>query len=285
MKNIAITLLTTLSLSLFSSCGNKEKEEAVEMSSKPLSIDKIVALGRVEPEAKITSVGSEVSGIVKSVLHQAGDTVKKGDVIIEIAAEYENAKLSSSQAGLATQQADIKSDVVQLESARIKVANLQDRYARLSRVVAAGADTRQNLDNLKADLDEAQKEVSRIETVINTAKIRLAESQADIRMSSVDIERRKIKAPADGVILTMDITPGSAINAQSLFEFAPLSPLTVLGEVDELFANSIKIGQKAIIRNPGMEAVLAKGEVISAGPFLKKNRSLAKIVAIWKTDV
>ncbi len=251
-------------------CGEKKGEPA-EQTVVPVEIQKIVALGRVEPEVKITPIGSEVSGVVRKIYVSSGDSVVKGTLLLELNHEYEDAKLLQSKSKLATQSAEIKNVEAQLNALKVKSENLKVRMERLKKIAEQGAETQQNVDNAKAEYDQSLRDLDRINQQIFAAESRIGEINAELNVAAADIERRKVKAPADGVVLTMDLTEGASVTAASkLFDFAPNSAATVLCEVDELFVDKLLLGQKAIIRTQGMDNKLADGEVVYLGSYLKK---------------
>lgn len=261
-----------LLLSLFLLFGCKSKEEKkVETSTAPTEPVRIVAIGRVEPEQKITSVGSEVNGVIKKIYVNAGNKVRKGQVLIEFAHDYEDAKLLQTQAKEITQKAEIQNVQAQINAAKIRTENLRKTYERIQKIFDQGAETKQVLENAKSEYDQAVKDIERLTANLRSAESKLNEIKADAQLAAVDIERRKVKAPAEGLILTMDLTEGSAVSFEKpLFEFAPKSALTVLCEVDEMWADKIKLGQKAIIRTQGMDDKLGEGEIVYLSPYLKK---------------
>lgn len=269
MKRLAIV---TVALILLSACGAKKEEPAASAPvNTTLDAEKVIALGRVEPEVKITGVGAEVAGVIKRIYVNEGDSVKAGDLLIELSHDYEDAKVAQVQAKFKGQEADIQTATAQLQSARFKLSNSLDKLERLKKVVAQGADTKQNLDNAELEYQQAESDVNRLTASLEAAKSRLTETSADLRVAQADVSRRMIKAPAAGVVLTMELTEGSTVTTNSsLFEFAPNSDITVLSEVDELFANKIKLGQKVVIRTQGMDDTLAVGEVMQMAPYLKK---------------
>jgi HlyD family secretion protein len=61
------------------------------------------------------------------------------------------------------------------------------------------------------------------------------------------------------------LTPG-----QRYAQLAPDGRLTALCEIDELFADEIKIGQPAFIRYKGYPDTVSKGTVLYTAPYLKK---------------
>jgi multidrug resistance efflux pump len=197
--------------------------------------------------------------------------VRKGQVLIEFAHDYEDAKLLQTKAKETTQKAEIQNAQAQINAAKIKSENLRKTYERTQKIFDQGAETKQVLENTKADYDQASKDVERFTASLNSAESKLNEIKADAQLAAVDIERRKVKAPADGLILTMDLTEGSAVSFEKpLFEFAPKSALAVLCEVDEMWVDKIKLGQKAIIRTQGMDDKLGEGEIVYLSPYLKK---------------
>ncbi|HLP22411.1 MAG TPA: efflux RND transporter periplasmic adaptor subunit, partial [Chitinophagales bacterium] len=225
----------------------------------------------VEPEVKITAIGSEVNGVVKKIYVHAGDTVTKGQLLIEFVHDYEDAKLAQINAKVATQNAEIQNVQAQINTAKLKSANLKTKYERLQKIFEQGAETKQNLDNAKADYDQAAMDADRLSAALTSAQSKLNEIATDAKVATVDAERRKVKAPSDGVVLTMDLTEGSAATTEKpLFDFAPDSPLSVMCEVDELWVNKLKLGQKAILRTQGSDDKLAEGEVVYLSPYLKK---------------
>ena len=258
-------------LFILTCCNSKQEKTVTPVQPKVTEPVRIIAIGRVEPEVKITEIGSEVNGVIRKIYTHAGDTVKKGELLVEFAHDFEDAKLQQTTSKIAAQQAEIQNIQAQINSANIKAENLRVQNDRIQKTFAEGAETGQNADNAKASYLQSLKEIERLQAALRSAQSKVNEMGADTKVASVDIERRKVKAPADGVILTMDLTEGGAGTTEKpLFEFAPNSPLTVLCEVDEMWVNKLKLGQKAIIRTQGMDDNLAEGEVIFLGSYLKK---------------
>lgn len=269
MKSIYPTIILLL---LLCSCNNKPANKEAAPTTIATNVpDKIIAIGRVEPQAKITAIGSQAGGIIKKIYVQAGDTVKKGQTLVELVHDYEDALLLQAVSKLATQKAEIENATAQLLSVKIKSQNLKTKLERIKNMVAQDADTKQNQDNAQTDYDQSVADIERYNSIVNSSTKTLAQFQTDINVVKAQIEQKMINAPADGMVLNMDFTEGASVSAQKgLFDFAPVSPLTVLCEVDELYYDKVKIGQSAYIRNQGMSEKLAEGEIIFLSPYIKK---------------
>lgn len=77
-RQIAILLVSML----FIACGNKqEKSETVTSELMP---SQIVGIGKVVPNGGIVNLAAPTSGIVNEIYVNAGDTVKKGNLILTL---------------------------------------------------------------------------------------------------------------------------------------------------------------------------------------------------------
>ena len=113
------------------------------------------------------------------------------------------------------------------------------------------------LDASKKDLLQAQK--------------RLNELKSDIEYYQTILDKKTVRAPLDGTILSVDTKLGDNVSGTtSVSDFAPDGSVMAITEIDELFSDKIKIGQKAYVRAQGDTIVLATGKVIEAAPYLRK---------------
>jgi HlyD family secretion protein len=270
MKKKIISILTVAIV--LNGCAKKNNTDQVKVAQLlQISTAEVVAIGRVEPEAKITAIGCQVGGILKHLYVHEGDSVKKGALMLELNHDYEDIQLQQALTKTATQTAEIENVKAQLASVKLKKSNLQIKLQRVKNLVARDAETQQNQDNAQTDFDQSLTDIERFTAAYNSEKAKLNERIADVSVVRAAIAQKKIMAPADGIVLNMDVTEGASVTtSKGLFDFAPNSPLTVLCEVDELLAGELKLGQDAYIRNQGAVEKLATGTVIFVSPYLKK---------------
>jgi multidrug resistance efflux pump len=134
---------------------------------------------------------------------------------------------------------------------------------------ASGAATAQDRDQKRADAGKKGAQVRTLEARQREASTKLRELEADLRSSRADLGRTIVLAPADGLVLSIDTRIGSAAASNSkLGTFAPKGPLMAVTEVDELFADQVKLGDKAFIRPQGRMDTLSTGTVVFAAPSL-----------------
>jgi multidrug efflux pump subunit AcrA (membrane-fusion protein) len=248
-----------------------EKTSIITANAVMANVSRVVALGRVEPEAKISPLSMDVSGVVQKIFVREGQHVQAGEPLLELAHEVENAKLALAQSKAGTQTSEIASIQASLASAKLKAQNYKERFERLQKLLQSGAETQQNTDNARTDYETAAREVERLQANLQSAQSRLVELNADTRVAQVELSKKLLRSPAAGTLLSLSPTLGASVQSgTAVADFAPDGAVTVICEVDELFVDKIQLGQKATIRPQGATETLAEGVVMTVSPYLKK---------------
>lgn len=275
MKNLSIIIL----IFLLTACGGGKKEETknlIDNKKIESDIDKVVGIANIEPTGKILPLTSEINGIITEILVKANDSVKAGQILMMLDYKVETAQLAQAKSKLSTQQAVINSAKANVSSLQVRLANAKMNFDRNQNLFNGGAATQQTLDDSKFQYEQLQKDIQASEATIAQQQGRLAELQTDVNYFQTLLDRKLIKATMDGKILSIDTKIGTSVtNSSTLGDFAPAGNLMAITEIDELFANKIKIGQNAYIRPQGTSEVLAKGKVIFTAPYLKKKSLFA----------
>ena len=273
MRKIFLLLIILIAVMLFNCGGKKEEEKKVQQATVPDSLqpEKLICIGRIEPEDKIASLYSDVTGVVDDLKIKAGDTVKNNQSIIVLTHLVEGAQLEQAKSKLATQVAQIEANEASYKSLQTRADNYKTIYERTKKIYDGGAETKQNLDNAQTDYQTAQENANQTKRVWVSSQDRLKELKADVDYYQVQYDRRFIKAPEDGTILTLDIKVGELIGQNTSYAtFAPAGNTIAVCEIDELFADKVKVGQWAYIRPQGMTDTVAEGKVYFAAPSLTK---------------
>ena len=204
----------------------------------------------------------------------------------------QDAQIRAQEVQVQTQQTQINGFAKDIAKAQLAVSLAQKNFDRIQKVFQAGAETKSTYDNSENQLQTAQAEVERLIAQQNNLKAqqdnlraqieiqkaqqnnlsaKIKELKADVGISEAQRSKRNLYAPADGKILSVEVTEGAYLSPQTLVsEFAPTSPVNVVCEIDELFAGKIEVGQNAFIHLQGSKDNLAQGKVIEVAPYLKQ---------------
>ncbi|MDJ1483135.1 HlyD family efflux transporter periplasmic adaptor subunit [Cytophagaceae bacterium YF14B1] len=279
-EKVKILLLLLTTVMCLAACRGKKDEEneprAVTTKQVVAEVDTIIGVANIEPVGKILPLSVEVSGIVAEIYADANQSVDKGDRIIALDHQVQQRQLEQARSKLGTQQAVISAAQATLASQEVKLANARNTYERDQRLFNGGAETQQTLDDSKTQYEQLRKDVDAARATLVQQQRRLTELQTDLAYNQALLDQRFIKAPARGMVLSVDTKVGESVSSgTSLGDFAPEGGLMAVTEIDELFAPKVKAGQSAFIRPQGGTEILAKGKVFFTSSYLKKKSLFA----------
>ncbi|MGJ8620959.1 MAG: efflux RND transporter periplasmic adaptor subunit [Methylophilaceae bacterium] len=209
-------------------------------------------LGEVKLNAdKSVYVVSRVGGIVDSVSANAGDTVKKGQLLASV----------SSQS-----IADIRSDLLAAEK---KARLARATYAREKQLWEEKISAQQDYLQAEHDLQEAN---------INTARIQ--QKLSALGANANGQTRYEIRSPIDGVITNKQISQGQVVSeVDRIFEVADLSTVWVEMSIYAKDINVVKAGQKVTVKATAFDAD-AVGTIAYIGALVgaKSRTAMARVV-------
>jgi HlyD family secretion protein len=257
---------------LLVACGKKEETKKTEpINIDSIKVNQVVGIASVEPQQRVMPLTCEVSGLVAKILKNSGDAVNADDVILELEHTVESAQLVQAQSKLATQESVISAQKANKASVEVKFNNAKNTFERNQRLLTSGAITQQVFDDSKASMEGLQKDLLTNDANIAQQQSKLKELQADVAYYKTLLNRKIVTAPVKGVILNLIPKLGSVINSNESFgDFAPEGPYMAIGEIDEMFAQKLALGQSAFIREQGALDTLATGKVFFISPYLKK---------------
>jgi multidrug resistance efflux pump len=279
MKKQLLFLLSLSLLTIHLSCSNQAetKNEKAEKTTKPLTTnDRILGVARIEPVDGLINITAGTNGKILAVLVDENQSVSKGQALLNVEMAIESAQLNQAQSKINAQQAAIEANKANIATLKVNLQNAQDNYNRNLQLYEGKAQTKENLDNSLNTLERIKKEIEVAEANFRQSGAKMNELQADINYYQTILNQKQIASPVAGKILSVSVKVGEYVNnTTQIAEFAPLGNLIAKTEVDELFAEKIKIGQKAQILSQTTGEKLAEGTVSFAADYLK-SKSLFK---------
>ncbi len=252
--------------------GNARKaDDADTADTTVLDVREIVGVARIEPAGKIIVMNAETAGFVREVLFVENDRVQKGQSLVVLDAELEEAQVQQAKSRIVVQQAAIESARARLSALQVKFMAAKNTYERELRLLQGKAGTQQALEDSRFAKEELEKQILAQEAQIRQQQAQAGELAAELRYREVERAKKTLRAPLAGRFLSCEVKPGNYLSASaSLGDFAVDGPQVAVTEVDELFAMRVREGLPAYIRPQGRSEVLSRGKVVFVGPYLKK---------------
>jgi HlyD family secretion protein len=246
----------------------------------------VVATGKVEPITKV-EIKSKASGIVKKLLVDAGDRVKKGQVLCELDREEIQAQVNSARAQLLASQAAERGAGADLARAKVDaegpdVPLLKRAYDRASRMAKEGVVSQSALDDAQKNYELAlnKQNVAKAQVLVLTAKEKQAGAQveqdkANLAQLDEQLSYTTITSPIDGVVLSRDVEMGDAVSsilvlgssATLIMTLGDTSQVYVKGKVDESDIGKVYLSQPARIKVESFKDKTFHGKVTKIAPM------------------
>ena len=246
----------------------------------------VVATGKVTPITKV-EIKSKASGIVKKLYVDAGDTVKKDQVLaeldrveIEATVNSARAQLLSAEANQTGAEADMKR--AEVDAQGVDIPTLQRAYERAQEMAKSGVVSTSALDDSQRMYIMAvnKRDVARAQLVVNKAKV--AQAKAEVQKSNATLKQLEeqlsyttIIAPIDGIVLSRNVEMGDAVSsilvmgsaATLVMTIGDTSEVYVKGKVDESDIGKVYLGQPARIRVETFKDKTFTGKVTTISPM------------------
>ena len=198
----------------------------------------VTATGTIKP-TKTVDVGSELSGILKSVEVNYNDKVKIGQVLATIDPTRYEAQVTQSKAALDSAKAKILQAKATVSETRSKL----EKYEHVRQLS-------NNKVPSQSEFDAAQAAFERAKADESSAIAAEAQAKASLDAYQTDLSKAVIYSPINGIVLTRNIELGQTVAASFetpvLFTLAEdLTQMELHVDVDEADIGQVKEGQEA----------------------------------------
>ena len=198
----------------------------------------VTATGTLQPTNKV-EVGSELSGIIKSVEADYNSKVKVGQVLARLDTSKLEAQVTQSRAALESAKAKVLQAQATVKETRAKLAQFQ-KVRELSN----------NKVPSQSELDAAEAAFERAKADEASATAAVSQAQATLQANETDLSKSVIRSPINGIVLTRSMEPGQTVaasfTAPVLFTLAEdLTQMELHVNVDEADVGKVQEGQEA----------------------------------------
>jgi macrolide-specific efflux system membrane fusion protein len=210
----------------------------VERGTVQLTVN---ALGTLLP-LQFVDVGTQVTGQLRRLGVEIGQTVKKGQLIAEIDPTLFESRVNQTSAAINNLRAQSSDRTAQLTLAR-------QRVERNRSLMRSDAVSREDLEASEATLQQAEAGVASIEAQIRQQSSLLVADRANLRYT-------QIFAPMTGTVVSVTARQGQTLvaaqQAPVILRVADLSVMSVQAQVSEADISKIRVGTSAFFNTLGL---------------------------------
>ena len=272
--------------------GPQVQTEAVQRRDL---LQTVVASGRVETPHRV-NIGAQITGTVARVPVTEGQTVKAGDVLVElVGTELQSARRQAQQAVVQAQNRlrqmnELQGPVVQqtLRQAQASLDTAQASWQRNQALFGQGFIGQAALDESRKALALADAQVRAAQQQVTSTRAggaehslalgAVLEAQANAETVNAKARYAVIQAPASGQLIGRNVEVGDVVQAgKVLMTLSPEGAMQLVVQIDEKNLRLMALGQQALASADAYPQQPFKAQVVYINPGINAQTGAVEI--------
>lgn len=240
---------------------------AVEKSETRTIIQSVLANGKVVPELEV-KISPEISGEITAVNVRVGDSVLKGQLILQINPKIILANLDRARAALNNSMAALNQSRARLGQVQASFKNTESIFKRNERLYREGVISDAEIQASKAQYDGAKEELEAAKQTVEGARFTLNSAQATLKEAQENLSKTDIYAPITGIVTQLNVEVGEKVVGTSqmagteMIRIANLNKMVVKVDVNENDIVHVALGDTADVEVDAYPGKKFKGVVV-----------------------
>ncbi len=278
-----------LSFLLLACSGNKD---TLTPEVKPL-MEAVYASGFVVSGEEY-QLFSQVDGNLTETLVKEGEQVKKGQPLLVIESNQQNARytLSKQSYEMAKKNYSDSSPVLRelktaIESSRIKYQYDSLNFSRYSNLLKANATSRAEFDRIKLIYENSKNDYSlqssRYEKVKNDLYLALQNAESQWKVAQEESDHYELKSEVDGMVFKIMKEKGELVRrSEAVAIIGKEDNFYLKLTVDELDVQRLKVGQEVVVKIDAYPQKVFEGKVSKVYPLIDTRQQSLRVDAIFE---
>jgi HlyD family secretion protein len=262
-------LAASLVLAGCSGKGNAAPTAVKVAQARVGSVAREISLSGVLAPSMTVNLYPKLSGQVKEIAVDVGDSVAQGQILVRIDVKELAAQLRVAEASMSTVRDQAAQAKVGIETARLNLDMARKNFDRNQALFETKVVTQSQIDDARTKLDLAETAYDNAQRQYQTvggSGLAQAEAQADL--IRVQISNGEIASPISGRVTNRNVNPGELSSPTSpLMTIADTADLKLQGNLSQDEVLEIKVGDRVRVSVDGMAGPGYEGRVLQIGPI------------------
>ena len=254
VKKILIALLALIVILVVAKLvlGNKEDDLKVsaEKVAKRTLVETVTASGKIYPEIEV-KISPDISGEVVDLYVAEGDSVKKGQVLARIYADIYALQRDEASSRVSQSQASLANSRDGLEGMKVNLNQAQQNFERNKKLFEDRIISKAELEQLEVIYRSSQANYNAALQTIKGLQAGVQSAETGLGSANKNLGRATLIAPMNGVISSLLVKKGERVAGNSftigteMMRVADMNVLEVRVDVGENDVVKINIGDSA----------------------------------------
>lgn len=235
---------------------------------------------------KIIQMKAEVGGKIRSILIDEGQHVKKDELLVEIDDKVYQLELESQEADrlrvlseLLLEKQFAFSNTGGSSQKKEKISAAEEEFRKARQLFQQGMISQDEFEDISRKYELALIEAGQRREEIRAAAKGLTQAEIRVKKAKMDLEKTKIRAPFDGVITDIKVSPGQHVSpGNELFTLVNIEKIMVHVKVLESEVRKIKAGREARVKFSAYQDREFMGIVKAISPLIQPEDKTCKVI-------
>ena len=223
---------------------------AVEKAELRNIVQTVLANGKVVPELEV-KIAPEISGEITAVNVRVGDSVQKGQLLIQINPKIILANLDRARAAVNNSKAALNQSRARLGQVQAAFRNTEASFKRSDRLFKESVISEAEYQGTKAQYEGALEELEAARQTVEGARFTLNSAEATLKEAQENLGRTDIFSPITGIVTQLNVEVGEKVVGTSqmagteMIRIANLNRMVVKVDVNENDIVNVQLGDTA----------------------------------------
>jgi membrane fusion protein (multidrug efflux system) len=224
------------------------------------------------------TISTQAEGIVQKVLAEEGDFVKEGQVVCLLDDAPVRIRLQLAQEKLEQAKLQMEKAGIRQQKAVAQIGHTQAEFERYEKARKEGLVSDKEVATYKYKLEELIHDERSSVSEEKEFKHKVAELEAEIAQSKLDLSRTEVRAPFAGFVTLRTVNIGQRLRPNdSLFNLGAFSPLFADVHLSEKDTRAVRTGQAATVRLGSDDSAAVQGRVERISPIVDQASGTVKV--------
>ncbi|MDE7389085.1 MAG: HlyD family efflux transporter periplasmic adaptor subunit [Muribaculaceae bacterium] len=203
-------------------------------------------------EATETTLSATSPGKILMISADEGDSVNAGQCVILTDTTQASLRLRQFEQTLGATRSSIPDAAVQVAAIRSRIAHQQSERARIERLLARGAATQKQLDDITSTIEVMERELSSALSTLSKTTAQLDHNSAaiatQIEQAAATLADCRIESPVNGTVTERYAQPGEVAQpGRPLVRIADLSSIYLRAYITSAKLSDVELGQSVTV--------------------------------------
>ena len=224
----------------------------------------VSASGKVQAKRAV-NISAETSGKVVHVAVNEGETVQRGQLLLEIDPKNLETRVQNFDASLASARSQLEQTKAQIENTKVALKEAQDALKRAEDLSRNGLLPRDQLEKAQNVVKRQETNLLVGEQSVKTQQQRIKQEEANLDSAKYDLNKVRIVSPIAGLVTRRSIEEGETAVVGTMNNAGTVLMQVSDMSVDETDIPFIRVGQPAKVTIDPIPDQTFAGKVTEVG--------------------